>query len=225
MTEIQKATKEIVKVFKKYNLTYEQVQYVSKKARAEVGITKNQKKKQIVDRLSKLEQEKLITQAYKESGYTGLLVKTLFFTGARVSEFVEIKVEDFLFEEQQVLIKKAKGGKQRTIPITKELAQELKSYLSTKNNKFLFQSKRNDKYTPRRIQQIVKDVALNASITKKVHPHLLRHTVATFLLEKGMPIEKIQIFLGHEKIENTRIYAKTSAKDVQEAFREVMKSI
>lgn len=225
MTEIQKAIKEVVKTFRKYNLTYDQVQYISKKARAEVGITKNQKKKQVIDRLSKLEQEKFINQAYKKNGYIGLLVKTLFFSGARVSEFVEIKAEDFLFEEQQILIKKAKGGKQRTIPITKELAQELKSYLSTKNNKYLFESKRYDKYSTRRIQQIVKEIALEAGITKKVHPHLLRHTVATFLLEKGMPIEKIQIFLGHERIENTRIYAKTSAKDIEEAFREVMKTI
>ena len=55
--------------------------------------------------------------------------------------------------------------------------------------------------------------------TKKVHPHLLRHTVATFLLEKGMPLEQIQKFLGHSKIETTQIYAESSTEMMKEGFQ------
>ena len=62
-------------------------------------------------------------------GERGLLIKTLFQTGTRVSEFVNIKVEDVFFEEQMILIAKAKGGKSRYVPILPELAQELRTHV------------------------------------------------------------------------------------------------
>ena len=84
---------------------------------------------------------------------------------------------------------------------------------------YVFESNCHTKFTTRRIQQIVKETADRAGITKKVHPHLLRHTVATFLLEKGMPLEQIQKFLGHSKIETTQIYAKSSTEMMKEGFQ------
>jgi integrase/recombinase XerD len=62
-------------------------------------------------------------------GERGLLIKTLFQTGARVSEFVNLKVEDVFFEEQMILIAKVKGGKSRYVPLLPELAQELRTHL------------------------------------------------------------------------------------------------
>lgn len=78
--------------------------------------------------------------------------------------------------------------------------KELKTHLGSQKTGYVFESNRHTKFTTRRIQQIVKETAARAGITKKVHPHLLRHTVATFLLEKGMPLEQIQKFLGHSKM-------------------------
>src|SRR2546426_10218321 len=66
------------------------------------------------------------------------------------------------------------------------------------------------RYSPRRIQYIVKETAEQAQITKRVYPHLLRHSVATTLLERGMPIEQIQKFLGHAKLETTQVYAEST---------------
>lgn len=220
--ELKHPISSISKIFKKYHLSYDQAIYVCKQARKDAGIKAWIKKARNIERLSKEDQQKLISTAYKKKGCTGLLVKTLFLTGARVSEFVHIKVSDFYFGEKIIIIRKAKGGKQRVVPITHQLAEELSSYLGKRTNGYLFESKRNDKYTPRRIQQIVKSIAQSAGIEKRVHPHLLRHTVATFLLEHGMPLEQIQMFLGHEKIENTRIYAKNSAKQIQNEFRKAM---
>ncbi len=70
-----------------------------------------------------------------------------------------------------------------------------------------------------RYRQMCFDAADRAGITKKVHPYLLRHTVATFLLEKGMPLEQIQKFLGHSKIETTQIYAESSTEMMKEGFQ------
>jgi integrase/recombinase XerD len=69
---------------------------------------------------------------------------------------------------------------------------------------------------PRRIQQILKETAEQAQITKGVYPHLLRHSVATTLRERGMPIEQIQKFLGHSKRETTQLYAESSTAMMRE---------
>ncbi len=58
-----------------------------------------------------------------------------------------------------------------------------------------------------------------ARITKRVYPHLLRHSVATTLLERGMPIEQIQRFLGHSKLETTQIYAQSTTEMLKESYR------
>ena len=120
------------------------------------------------------------------------------------------------------MFENGKGNKPRTIPITKSLAQEIQTYIGNRQTGYLYESRLHNKYTPRRVQQIVKALAKDSGITKNVHPHLLRHTIATYLLEHGMPLEQIQIFLGHERIENTRIYAKNSTEQIREEFKLAM---
>ncbi len=79
-------------------------------------------RKNVIVRLSRDEEQKLIKQAYRETSTHGLLLKTLFLTGARVSEFVSLKVTDLFFDEQMILIEKGKGGKSRYVPLLSELA-------------------------------------------------------------------------------------------------------
>lgn len=213
----------ITKIFKKQHLSYDQAIYVCKKARENAGIRRISKEASKIERLSEEEQTFLLKTAYKKSGNVGLLIKTLLLTGARINEFVNIVVNDFYFAEQIIIIRKAKGDTQRVVPITIRLAEEIKTYLKDRKQGYLFESKRNDKYSTRRIQQLVKSIAIQAGITKRVHPHLLRHTVATFLLENGMSFENVQIFLGHKRIENTRIYAKSSAYQIQAEYQQAMK--
>jgi integrase/recombinase XerD len=77
-------------------------------------------------------------------------------------------------------------------------------------------------YAPRRIQQIIKDTADEAKITKRVYPHLLRHAVATTLLEHGMSLEPIQKCLGHSKLETTQIDAESTAEMIQERSQQAL---
>lgn len=179
-------------------------------------------RKKVVQRLSKEKEQKLIKQAYKDKSEHGLMIKTLFMTEVRVSEFVNIRVQDFFFDEQMILINKGKGGKNRYVPILPELAQELRTHLSDRQTGYLFESNRNSAFSSRRIQQIVKEKAKRAKIKKRVHPHLLRHTVATFLLERGMPLDQIQKFLGHSKIETTQIYAESTTEMLKESYRRAL---
>ena len=77
-------------------------------------------------------------------------------------------------------------------------------------------------YSPRRIQQIVQETAALAGITTRVYPHLLRHSVATTLLERGMPLEQIQQFLGHTKLETTQIYAASTTAMIKESYQKAL---
>jgi integrase/recombinase XerD len=69
---------------------------------------------------------------------------------------------------------------------------------------------------------MTKETAAEAKITKCAYPHLLRHSVATALLERGMPIEQIQNFLGHSKLEATQSYAESTLEMIEESYQKAM---
>jgi len=210
------------KLWRQHHLTYDQAHYVAKEVRRALAIERTKIRQRVIARLAREEETRLIAHAYRMKGERGLFIKTLFQTGARVSEFVNIKVEDVFFEEQMILITKAKGGKSRYVPILPELAQELRTHLGQRTVGYLFETNRATCYSSRRIQQIVKETATQAEITKHVYPHLLRHSVATTLLERGMPIEQIQKFLGHSKLETTQLYAESSTAMMQESYQRAL---
>src|SRR6266702_6968746 len=91
------------KLWRQYHLTYDQTRYVSKEVRRALAIERTKIRKRVVARLSREEEARLITHAYRIKGEWGLLIKTLFQTGARVSEFVNLKAEDVFFDEQMIL--------------------------------------------------------------------------------------------------------------------------
>src|SRR5262245_64287434 len=210
------------KLWRQHHLTYDQTHYVAKEVRRALAIERPKTQKRVVPRLSREEERRLISRAYRVQGTRGLLIKTLFQTGARVSEFVNIRVNELFFDEQMMLISKAKGGKSRYVPILPELAQELRTHLGDRAHGYLFETIHSTPYSPRRVQQIIKETADEAKITKRVYPHLLRHSVATTLLERGMQLEQIQKFLGHSKLETTQIYAESTPEIIKESYRKAL---
>lgn len=222
---LESAIKEVEKTLRKYHLSYEQFSYVTKIARRRTQLKRQGHPKAEIKRLSSDQQNHLIHKAYTLKGTTGLLIKTLLFSGARVSEFATIRVEDCDFQAPGLIIRNGKGSKQRIVPITEGLSHELQTYLGKRTKGYLFESRLHKAFTPRRLQQIVKQVAFEAGIEERVYPHLLRHSVATFLLEHGMPLDQIQVFLGHSRIENTQIYAKNSAFKIQASYQQAMKHL
>lgn len=210
------------KLWRRHHLTYDQARYVAKEVRRSLEIERTKTRQRVVERLSREEEQRLIQAAYRDNSEHGLLIKTLFQTGARVSEFINLRVRDLFFDETMILIHKAKGGKSRYVPIMPDLAQELRTHLGDRGVGYLFESNRNLPYSARRVQQIVKAKAEKAKIKKRVYPHLLRHSVATTLLERGMPIEQIQKFLGHTKLETTQVYAESTTEMIKESYRKAL---
>ena len=162
------------KLWRQHHLTYDQARYVAKVVRHDLDIKRPRTRQRVVDRLSRDEERTLISHAYRMKGERRLLIKTLFQTGTRVSEFVNVKVEDLFFDEQMILISKAKGGKSRYIPILPELAQELKTHIGERSTGYLFETIHSTLYSTlystRRIQQIVKETASGSKITKTCVP-------------------------------------------------------
>lgn len=224
--EMTEFASELAKLYRRYHVNYQQAIEGSKAARDLVGLNRQKKEnKNKIKRLTPTEEERLIETAYAWTSRNGLLIKSLFMSGARVAEFTSIRVEDFSPEEKSIHITKGKGDKSRFVPILKELAQELSTHLNGRTSGYLFESNRNTKFTSRRIQQIVKEVAEKAGIEKQVYPHLLRHTVATKLLAGKMKVEEIQKFLGHANIDTTLHYAEVSPDLIREGYTQAMNRI
>lgn len=221
-TPVSAVIRETTRLWRQAHLTYDQAIQVSKHVRARLELERPAKRPTAVERLSRDEERKLIARAYRARGARGLLVKTLLFSGARVSEFVGLKVSDFYFEESMLRIRKGKGKKSRAVPILPALAQELKTYLDGREAGYLFETRSATGFSPRRVQQIIKETAASAKIGKRVYPHLLRHTVAQHLLEGGMPLEQVQKFLGHAKIDTTQIYAASSPAMIRESYQRAL---
>ncbi len=210
------------KLWRKHHLDYNQISYVTKEARRALDVRPFKRKAAVVQRLSREEAERIINQAYSKKGLYGLMVKTLFFTGLRVNEFVNVRVEHVNFSESEIYVERGKGSRQRYVPIFPFLRDELIIHVGDRRTGYLFESRLNDKFSKRRVQQIIRQLAQEAGITRKVHPHLLRKSIATFFLNKGMPIDQIQKFLGHSKLETTQIYAQTSIQSLKDSYQRLL---
>ena len=218
---------QITKILK--DCSYEDTAYIIKQVRDTLNLTR-MKRNTIVQPLTTEDFGKILATAYNLKSQRGLIVKMLFLTGVRANEFVNLKIEHFDYNGKKIFVDVAKKESQRHIPLLPNLADELRTFIGDRKQGIIFQSqkpnKRNKdyKYTPQRIWQIVKEVAEIAKVStehKKVYPHKLRHTIATFLLGKGMPIEEIQKFLGHKSIATTQIYAKTDITKLQRDYNNV----
>ncbi|MEK6848898.1 MAG: tyrosine-type recombinase/integrase, partial [Nanoarchaeota archaeon] len=177
-----------------------------------LGIKRPKKEKLLPTVLTKDETKKLLSSAYTKK--SRLLMSLLYATGMRVSEVVNLKKSNLHFTEAIGYIKKAKGKKDRVFNIPKNLLQELKEICEVSQNEFVFSGK-NGKLTERNIQKIVQKAAFHAGIKKSVHPHTLRHSFATHLLENGTDIRFIQELLGHENLQTTQIYTHVSTEELK----------
>lgn len=217
---LREVASETAKLWRRHHLTYDQTKHVVEQARRRLGLEGPRERRRTVERLDRAEVERLIETAYAHSSRYGLMVKMLFYTGARVSEFVQLLVEDLhlALDPPQVHIVNAKGGSDGYVPILPALAQELRTHLDGRRSGYVFESNRSDKYTTRYVQKLVKEAASRAGIDKNVTPHRLRASVATILLDAGMPLDQVQKFLRHKRITTTQIYAETSLHGMGENY-------
>lgn len=146
------------------------------------------------------------------------IVEFLYSTGARVTEACTIKKADVNFEKGEVELF-GKWNKHRKSYISAKCSIHLQEYLNSRNDEseFLFVSERkpHEPIKKEGMERIVREIGKRSGICRKLFPHLFRHTVATDLLQKSVPVTDVQRILGHANINTTMVYAKVSDEDVK----------
>lgn len=152
------------------------------------------------------------------------ILSLLYSTGCRVSEFINIRLIDIDFNNNTVLVS-GKGRKSRHIPINKETMKLINSYiLNTHINDYLFVNSQNSKLTRAGINHIINKYVTECRKKEKIKsqikigPHTFRHSIATHLLNSGLPLIYIRDFLGHESVQTTEVYAKLNSSQLKDAI-------
>ena len=148
----------------------------------------------------------------------------MYSTACRVSELCDVRVSDLDFEEDFVKLF-GKGSKQRIVPIGSELKINLSKYLKFRNElntqePYLFLSKNMNQLDRSAIFRIIKKSATLSDNALSVHPHTLRHSAATHMLEAGCDLRTLQELLGHTSVSTTKIYTKLTKEFLVEIFKE-----
>ena len=141
------------------------------------------------------------------------MLHLLYATGLRVSELVKLPLVSFNRHSGNLRVL-GKGSKERLVPIGEQARMLLEEYLDRirprllhgKTSPSLFVTRRGRAMTRNRFWQILKNITLEAGITKEVSPHSLRHSFATHLLENGADLRSVQLMLGHSDISTTQLY-------------------
>lgn len=178
-------------------------------------IKRAKKEVKIPSVLTKEEVKKLINSLNNDK--SKLMISLIYACGFRVSELINLKLQDIDFNDKTGHVRKAKGKKDRIFNIPNFLAEQLQKQSENQKKEgkeFLFTGPKGT-LSSRNIEKIVGKASKKAGIQKKVTPHTLRHSFATHLLESGTDIRRIQELLGHSDLSTTQIYTHISTKELK----------
>lgn len=151
------------------------------------------------------------------------MLELMYASGLRVSELVNVKIEDINLEAGFVRVM-GKGSRERVVPVSNHTTDRIKEYMKELRPKllkgiesqYLFVSKRGTKLTRQRFWQALKGYGRIAGI--KVSPHVIRHSFATHLLEGGADLRSVQKMLGHADISTTQVYTKITTDHLKKVY-------
>jgi site-specific recombinase XerD len=214
------------------------LKYLQKRDVLSLAPDKIELAKQAGRHVNALEEEELdrLREAPSEAG--GLIgkrdkaiIELLFSTGTRVSELASLKIENINLKKDEFTVK-GKGSKHRVVFLSDLARTAIKEYLAARKDMspYLFVSHDRAKggrdampLSPRSVQRVIERCAAIAGITKRVTPHVLRHTFATDLLHNGADIRSVQTMLGHESITTTQVYTHVTDKHLREVHKKFHK--
>lgn len=150
------------------------------------------------------------------------IISTIYSCGLRISEAVNLKINDIDSSAMTIKIVNAKGKSDRIVMLSEKLLELLREYVKQYKPKvYLFEGQNGGKYSVRSIQQIFNSAVKKVKISKKVSVHTLRHSFASHLLDNGTDIRLIQELLGHKHLSTTQIYTHinpVSVKKIKSPF-------
>ena len=149
----------------------------------------------------------------------------LYSTGSRVSEVINVNLSDIDTKDSFVRLE-GKGSKQRIVPLGSLLIDNLIDYMNIRDSNMnfesnrLFLSKSFKKLDRTAVFRLIKSTGVKLGLSNDLHPHILRHSAATHMLEGGCDLRTVQEFLGHSSVSTTQIYTKVTKEFLEEAFTE-----
>ncbi|WP_345742810.1 tyrosine-type recombinase/integrase [Aquimarina aggregata] len=142
------------------------------------------------------------------------IISLLYSSGLRRSELLNLQLTDIDSKNMLIKVRQAKGNRDRYTVLNQSVLDNLRKYYKIYKPKlYLFEANEVErKYSTTSVLKVVKQAAKKAKITQSVHPHMLRHSFATHLLEEGIDLRYIQVLLGHNSSKTTEIYTHVAIK-------------
>lgn len=229
MTQTKKPKSQVVariaRIVRRAGLDYAGWRYVSKRVRRECDLKPAKKGRRLPKILTSDDFRRFFEVLDRsDSIQHSLMLRLLFFTGMRVSELCNTQVVDVDLEACRIRVNEGKGGKDRTVLFGKSFSVALRTHIASHpDNRWLFQTRRNTRYSTRRVQQIVSAYAEKAGV--KATPHTFRHQCITWLTRKsGLADAEIQLISGHAKRDTIALYQHVSLNgDLEAKYQEAMK--
>lgn len=225
-TSAKKKAKELAKLLRPEHPDYAYLKSVFREVRQELDVEVPHTPKRLSDVPTEEELRTFYQQVWQCRNFADLvLIKTLFYTGVRVSELVNIRLSDVDLECCQIRIKLGKGDKDRLTPFPHQFRELLGLHLSQMREKkatYLFESCRRHKYSDRGIRKMLARYTAAAGITRSLSPHKWRHFLFTWLKKQGIDDALIQPYSGHESRASLEIYSRLSLSDAQPFYNQAM---
>jgi integrase/recombinase XerD len=225
-TPVRKKAKQFAKLLVKDYPDYNYLRELFRHLRSELKIIPVKKSSKLPYVPTEEEMRKYyqaVWQSRKMKNVT--LVKTLLYTGVRVSELVRILIEDVDLDRCQIRINQGKGKKDRIVPFPESFKEVLGIHtqrLTQKGGKYLFESSWKKPYTDRGIRKILESYSKEAGMKHSISPHKFRHFLFTWLKKQGIEDALIQPYSGHESRQSLEIYSKLSIGEAQESYKNVI---
>jgi integrase/recombinase XerD len=215
----------IVRIVRQEGWDYDDLRYAYRRMREQLNLNPPKKPKKLPRVLSDEDFKRFYKEIEEADNLQHeLMLKLLYFTGVRNQELASIKMGDVYLEENKIFIEKGKGSKDRYVLFNQDFKTALKVYMKNHpKNRYLFQTRLNNKYTSRRIQQIVKYYSEKAGI--KATPHTFRHQAITWLSRHGFTDSELMLITGHSSKESLKIYQHLALKDVEEKYQQAMRKV
>jgi integrase/recombinase XerD len=174
------------------------------------------KREKLLPNVLSKEEVKMILEAHGNIKHR-VMLSLIYSCGLRRSELLNLKPNDIDSKRNLIIIRIAKGKKDRIVPLSDKILVLLRDYYKTcKPKKWLFEGQfEGEQYSEKSLESVLKQALAKTTIKKPVTLHWLRHSYATHLLESGTDLRFIQELLGHKSSRTTEIYTHVSTKSIQ----------